>query len=101
MGRWQEKLANMSKSMVTKLPEPSCVSFVSNDLSLIEKNNQLVVEFVRECCVGLIIKPQEVIDHFLAVEDEEDIINGLIPIDSLRLHIKLSIANGKPHYSGK
>lgn len=37
----------------------------------------------------------------MSVEDEQDIINGEIPAKSLRLHIKLWVKAGKPHYSGK
>ena len=68
---------------------------------ILEKKTINLNQFVTRCCYGLEVNPQEVIDHLLSIEDEQDIINGLIPADSLRLHIELWIANGKPYYSGK
>ena len=67
----------------------------------LEKKSINLNHFVTRCCYGQDIDPQEVIDRLLAVEDEDDVINGLVPADSLRLHIELWIANGKPYYSGK
>lgn len=101
MGRWQEKLANMPKAMVTKQTELCFVGSVTSSLSLIEKNNQIVIAFVHQCCVGFNVNPQEVIDGLLDVDDEQEIINGLVPADSLRLHVELWLAKGKPNYSGK
>ena len=57
-------------------------------------------QFVRRCCYRQHVDPQEVIDRLLAVENEYDIINRLVPANSLRLHIGLWITNGKPYYSG-
>lgn len=57
--------------------------------------------FVEQCCSSFYVSVQEVIDHLLSLEDEQDIINGEIPIESLKLHIEVWIKAGKPHYSGK
>ncbi len=58
-------------------------------------------QFVVRCCEGLRVKAQLVIDRLLSVEDEQDIINGMVPAESLRLHIEAWISTGKPLYSGK
>lgn len=58
-------------------------------------------QFVTRCCSGLQIDPQQVIDRLLSVDDEQDIINGLVSAESLRLHIKVWCEMGKPHYSGR
>ncbi|WP_028389623.1 hypothetical protein [Legionella fairfieldensis] len=57
--------------------------------------------FVEQCCSGFSVSAQQVIDHLLSLEDEQDIINSEIPIESLKLHIEVWIKAGKPHYSGK
>jgi hypothetical protein len=67
----------------------------------LKKKHIALFQFVQRCCVGLSINAQQVIDHLLSIEDEQDIINGDTPADSLRLHVKLWIENGMPHYSGK
>ncbi|MCC5792828.1 MAG: hypothetical protein JJT82_09525 [Legionellaceae bacterium] len=74
------------------------------DLRLQEELKKLPVDlyhFVQRCCVGFSVNGQQVIDHLLSVDDEQDIINGDTPADSLQLHIKLWIEGGMPHYSGK
>lgn len=58
-------------------------------------------QFVQRCCAGFAVCPQQVIDQLLSKDDEQDIINGDIPAESLQLHIKLWIKAGQPHYSGK
>ena len=58
-------------------------------------------QFVQGCCVGFPVKAQQAIDYLLSVDDEQDIINGMVPYESLRLHIEIWISSGKPHYSGK
>lgn len=57
-------------------------------------------QFVVGCCEDS-GNAQLVIDHLLSVNDEQDIINGMISAESLRLHIEAWISTGKPHYSGK
>ena len=47
------------------------------------------------------VEAQQVIDGLLSSDDERDIINGNVPVESLRLHIELWIKAGKPHYSDK
>ena len=62
---------------------------------------QKLTRFVGQCCIELPVNAQQVIEHLLSVEDEQDIINNDIPEESLRLHIELWVKAGKPHYSGK
>lgn len=62
---------------------------------------QKLIKFVEKCCIGLAVDAQQVIKLLLSVDDEQDIINDEIPEESLRLHIKLWVEAGKPHYSGK
>jgi hypothetical protein len=62
---------------------------------------QNLITFVQQCCVGLPVNEQQVIEHLLSVDDEQDIINGDTPMDSLQLHIQLWLDAGMPHYSGK
>ena len=74
------------------------------DLMLQDKLKTQVIDvhqFVTRCCLGFAVEPQEVIDRLLSIEDEQDIINGEILADSLKLHIQVWIEMGKPHYSGK
>lgn len=70
-------------------------------LDELKKKRIDLFQFVQRCCVGLPVNAQQVIDHLLSIDDEQDIINGDTPADSLRLHLKLWIENGMPHYSGK
>ena len=103
MGRWLKKLEGMDKSELTKLTQSS-VGFVSTTSEHFDKNNAEIFElisFVEKCCVNLQVEPQQVIDGLLSIDDEQDIINGDTPAESLRLHIELWISAGKPHYSGK
>lgn len=58
-------------------------------------------QFVQRCCVGFPVTSQQVINHLLSVEDEEDIIHSGMTVEMLRLHIKLWFKSGMPHYSGK
>jgi len=67
----------------------------------LKKQSIDLYQFVQRCCSGFPVKVQQVIDHLLSVDDEQDIINGEVPAESLRLHIELWISAGKPHYSGK
>lgn len=103
MGRWLKKLDDMDMSEPTKLTQSS-VGFVSTTSEHFNKNNAVtfdLINFVEKCCVNLKIEPKQVIDGLLSSDDEQDIINGDIPAESLRLHIELWISSGKPHYSGK
>lgn len=59
------------------------------------------MDAVKKCCEGLPVEAQQVIDGLLSSDDEQDIINGEVPVESLSLHIKLWVKAGKPHYSGK
>lgn len=75
---------------VAVIPSPEAVKYP-----------QKLIIFVGQCCIGLPVNAQQVIEHLLSVDDEQDIINGEIPEESLRLHIKLWVEAGRPHYSGK
>lgn len=102
MGRWLKKLDDMDMSEPTKLTQSS-VGFVSSNSEHFYKNNTAafaLINFVEKCCVNVQVEPQQVIDELLSIGDEQDIINGDIPEESLRLHIELWISTGKPHYSG-
>lgn len=104
MGRWLKKLETIGKSELTKLTELTCVSSVSSKSEPFQKNNTIrlsLTKFVSECCINLLIDPQKVIYGLLSTDDEQDIINGVIPVESLVLAVQLWIANGAKHISGK
>lgn len=94
----KERTAKDQENQVNSLGSPG--SLIKNEMS---KRGQLhdLHQFVEKCCEGLCVKAQLVIDHLLSVNDEQDIINRMIPAESLRLHIEVWISTGKPHYSGK
>lgn len=74
------------------------------DLMLQDELKKQVIDlhqFVTKCCIGFEANPQQVLDHMLSVEDEQDIIHGLIPVETLKLHIKIWCEIGMPHYSDK
>ncbi|KTD02656.1 hypothetical protein [Legionella feeleii] len=73
----------------------------SNKGGILIALNNLVFRYTEQCCLGLDVEAQEVIDRLLSIEDEQDIISGQIPMESLRLHIEVWKKAGKPHYSGK
>lgn len=103
MGRWLKKLDSVSTGS-TKLTQPTSVGFVSTTSENSHKNIEEkigLVDVVKKCCDGLSVEAQQVIDGLLSSDDEQDIINGDVPVESLRLHIKLWVEAGKPHYSGK
>ena len=58
-------------------------------------------EIILRYCPGLSVHPKVIIENLLSVEDEQDLINGLVDTASLRLHIELWCAVGMPHLSGK
>ena len=104
MGRWLKKLEHTPKSAPTKLTEVSCVGFVSDTSEHIQENNAKKIDlfdFVSVACVDFQVNSQLVIDRLLSVEDEQDIIKGLISVETLKIHIKLWLETGTPHYSGK
>lgn len=104
MGRWTKKLEKRLKHEPTKLTKLPSVSFVSMTSEHIQKNNAKKIDlfdFVASCCSGHKVEPQDVIDRMLSTEDEQDIVNGLVPAESLKLHIKVWSEMGNPHYSGK
>jgi hypothetical protein len=103
MGRWLKKLESMSTTEPTKLTQHTSVGFVSTSAGHLHKNitEKGLIDVVKKCCGGLQVDAQQVIDGLLSSDDEQDIINGNTPVESLRLHIELWIKAGKPHYSGK
>ncbi|HGC5726842.1 TPA: hypothetical protein ACIZAI_001027 [Legionella pneumophila] len=103
MGRWLNMIENISETELTKPTEPGYVSFVGDtQANLIKKSREKILKnFVDDCCLGLGVKSSAVINYLISNEDEEDILNGLIPKSCLVLHIKLWIENGQPDYSGR
>lgn len=78
------------------------VATVTVAMSIDDTNSkENLTEFVRRCCMGLPVTPQQVIDNLLSTDDEIDIINGNTPAESSRLHVQLWIKNNMPYYSGK
>ncbi|KTD13979.1 hypothetical protein [Legionella israelensis] len=104
MGRWLKIVDDMPQSKPTKLTQHPSVGFVSTTSEVFHKNmNEKIdlIGFVNGCLKGFPIDAQQVIDGLLSLEDEQDIINGNVPAESLRLHIELWLKADKPHYSGK
>ena len=75
------------------------VAVATSTMPLTRKQN--LIQFVHGCCDGFPVTAQQVIDCFLSVSDEQDIINGGISSEILRLGIELWIQADMPHYSGK
>lgn len=104
MGRWLKKLETIDKSELTELTQLASVGFVSSISEPYQKNNTIrlsLIQFVSECCINLSIEPQKFIDGLLSTDDEQDIINGVIPTVSLVIAIQLWIAKAAKHISGK
>ena len=102
MGRWLKKLKTIEKLELTEPTQPAFVSSVSPTLESFQKNNAMRLRnFVSECCLNLSIEPQKVIDGLLSTDDEQDIINGVIPAESLMIAVQAWIAKGAKHISGK
>lgn len=96
---WNKLNVKGSKASIEKL-RPT-ISNHKAEILLILQRNQIVYSFIQNCCPNYEGNYQEIIDYFLSKEDEQDIINGDIPTESLRLHVQLWLSSGKPHYSGK
>lgn len=64
-------------------------------------SEQHLIEFVQHCCIGFASSAEQVINLLLSLEDEQVIINGKIPVESLITAIGVWIANGSSHISGK
>lgn len=60
-----------------------------------------VIEFVQSSCQGVSVSASHVLEHLLSNEDINDIADGNTPMEALKLHIKLWIVKGKPHYSSR
>ena len=84
---------------VDSVAKVATVAVATSARDAIFKEN--LTRFVHQCCRGLSVTPQQVIDNLLSVDDEVDIINGDVPAESLRLHIQVWIENNMPYYSGK
>ncbi|HAT1771504.1 TPA: hypothetical protein I8034_000850 [Legionella pneumophila] len=103
MGRWLKMIENFSETELTKPTKPGYVSFYSDNSANLFENSRanILMSFVRDCCIGLGVEPYEVINRLISNEDEEDLLMGVIPKSVLILHIQLWLSNGKPTYSGK
>lgn len=71
------------------------------EILLMLQRNQMIYSFIKNCCPNYEGSYQEIIDYLLSKEDEQDIINGDISAEALRLHVQLWANAGKPQYSGK
>lgn len=60
-----------------------------------------LVERLTQACCNLPTNVEQVLSSLLSNEDEKDIIKGLIPVETLRLHIELWVKHNMPYYSGK
>ncbi|MBL7479995.1 hypothetical protein [Legionella bononiensis] len=60
-----------------------------------------VIEFVQSSCQGFSVSTSYVLKHLLSSDDINDIADGNIPMETLKLHIELWMAKGMPHYSGE
>lgn len=60
-----------------------------------------VIEFVQSSCQGFSVSASYVLKHLLSNDDINDIADGNIPMETLKLHIELWMAKGMPHYSGR
>lgn len=60
-----------------------------------------VIELVQRSCQGFSVSASYVLKHLLSNEDINDIADGNIPMETLKLHIELWVAKGIPHYSGR
>lgn len=69
------------------------------DLETVTKTQ--VIEFVQSSCQGSSVSASYVLKHLLSNEDINDIADGNIPMETLKLHIELWAAKGMPHYSGR
>ncbi len=104
MGRWLKKLEDMPQLIPTELTKPSSVGFVGTNSTCSYKNKgeQLnLLGFVAQCCKGLNVSPQQVVEQLLSVDDELDIITGDLTTASLKTAIALWTAQGTPYRSGK
>lgn len=104
MGRWLKKLNEIQESELTKPTDQPSVGYVSTTFEYFHgKNDKKIdmVKLVQNSLKGLNISPQQIIDELLSIEDEQDIVNGNVSTQLLRLHIELWLKAGKPYYSGK
>lgn len=81
-------------------PKEKITELIRNQIA--EHRRDLIIYLqVELACNGLSITPTQVITRLLSVEDEQDLVNEETPQEALTLHIKLWLAKGMPHYSGK
>lgn len=72
----------------------------SSTLSSLNQKQELNY-IVEQVCNEFPVSAKEVIDNLLSIEDELDIIEGNIPEETLKAHIKVWLEAGKPKLSGK
>jgi len=74
------------------------------DLMLNEELKKQTIDlhqFVRQCCYGLKVKPEQVIDELLDHDNEQEIKAGDMAPDALRAHINTWLDDGMLYLSGK
>lgn len=92
-------LSSLDGAIIAK-PKDCLTDPIRNQI-ITHKKSLLVYLQVESACKGMDISPSQIINHLLSIEDETDLINRDLPEIVLKLHIKLWIAKGMPHYSGK
>lgn len=60
-----------------------------------------VIEFIQSSCQDFSVSASYIMKYLLSNEDINDIADGNIPMETLKLHIELWMAKGMPHYSGR
>lgn len=96
---WNKLNVKGSRASIEKLKAD--ISSHKPEILLRLQRNRIILSFIKNCCPDYEGNHQEIIDDLLSKEDEQEIINGDIPTESLGLHVQLWINAGKPHYSGK
>src|SRR5690606_38801164 len=101
MGYWLNKAKNKDNGKLTKMTEDTVVTDVTLQQEHLQEKNNILFNFVSECCKDLDTTPQEVIDNLLSVDDEVDIIKGRLEKNYLNGCIKCWIESGKKYYAMK
>lgn len=60
-----------------------------------------LMELTSLACFNLPTNAEQVISNLLSIEDEQDIINGKMPIESLITAIRVWVASGSSKISGR
>jgi len=54
-------------------------------------------DWLIRASIGMPTTPPEMLEKMMSPEDVEDLKNGLIPFESLKLHVKIWCEMGKPN----